>query len=202
MTHPGSQSRCWSCATALDSRAHTCPSCNARVSPQVDYGYGYGNSPPQQAPPATGAPPYAQGRGYDPSAHDPSALAHPPAAPGHGANPYPANPYPQQDQQGYGYGQHDPRGYPARPIVVYAPKSAGVAVLLSFLWLGAGHLYAGQTAVGVVLLIVDFFLWLISFTVIGLIVTIPIWLILLPIAMITSANAVSSYNTRIARLSY
>jgi TM2 domain-containing membrane protein YozV len=77
-----------------------------------------------------------------------------------------------------------------------------VAVLLSFLWLGAGHLYAGQIGVGVALLITDFFLWLISFTLIGLIVTIPIWLILAPIAMITSANAVSSYNTRIATQSY
>jgi len=67
-------------------------------------------------------------------------------------------------------------------------------VLLSFLWLGAGHLYAGRIATGVALLFVDLILWMMSFFVITLILTIPVWLILAPIAMITSAGAVKEHN--------
>jgi TM2 domain-containing membrane protein YozV len=37
-------------------------------------------------------------------------------------------------------------------------KSAGVAVLLTFLWLGAGHLYLNRVTPGVLLLVLDFFL--------------------------------------------
>src|SRR3954451_8775807 len=54
------------------------------------------------------------------------------------------------------------------PVAMVSAKSPGIAVLLSFLWLGAGHLYANQTTAGVLLIVFDAFLWLISFTFVGL----------------------------------
>ena len=48
------------------------------------------------------------------------------------------------------------------------PKSAGVAVLLSFLLLGAGHLYMGRTGAGIALIVLDVFLWLLALTLLSL----------------------------------
>src|SRR3954447_19590032 len=42
-------------------------------------------------------------------------------------------------------------------------KSPKVALVLSFFWLGAGHLYAGRTSAGVALMICIFCLYLIGF---------------------------------------
>jgi TM2 domain-containing membrane protein YozV len=70
-------------------------------------------------------------------------------APGtyHPGAPYPGVPYP-----GVQYNvQYN----------VVSPKSGGLAVLLTFLWLGAGHLYLGRTTPGVLLLVLHFFLVLI-----------------------------------------
>lgn len=79
---------------------------------------------------------------------------------------------------------------PAVPVGGYtAAKSPGVAALLSFLWLGAGHLYVGRTSAGAGLVLLNFFLIIISFTGIGMIVSIPVWCVVVVIAMITSANA-------------
>lgn len=47
---------------------------------------------------------------------------------------------------------------PGAPVV--SEKSAGVAVVLTFLWLGAGHLYLNRTAPGVLLMLLHVFLWL------------------------------------------
>ncbi len=74
-------------------------------------------------------------------------------------------------------------------------KSKGIAVLLTFLWLGAGHLYAGRIATGIPLLIIDAFLLLIALTGIGFIIAFPVWLILFLIAAPLSAAAVEKANS-------
>ena len=92
--------------------------------------------------------------------------------------------------------QFMPAPYATAPLVTIPAKSAGVAVLLTFLWLGAGHLYANRTTTGVLLIIYDFFLVLLSITLIGAIVAVPLWLITAPIVMIFAANAANDYNRR------
>lgn len=77
-----------------------------------------------------------------------------------------------------------------------AAKTPGIAVLLSLLWLGAGHLYANRNATGVILAIAELFLVLLSFTVVGLFLTVPIWLVATPIVMVLSAQAVTDFNRR------
>jgi TM2 domain-containing membrane protein YozV len=65
------------------------------------------------------------------------------------AAPYPGTAYP-------------PAPYQPNPAAMRAPKSAGVAVLLTILWIGAGHLYLDRLGTGLVLmgahLVVGFFL--------------------------------------------
>ncbi len=48
---------------------------------------------------------------------------------------------------------YQPAPYPAR-----APKSAGIAILLTLLWIGAGHLYLDRVGTGLVLMGAHFFL--------------------------------------------
>ena len=48
---------------------------------------------------------------------------------------------------------------PGPPVV--SEKSAGVAVLLTFVWLGAGHLYLNRVTPGVLLMVLHVFLWMI-----------------------------------------
>lgn len=75
-------------------------------------------------------------------------------------------------------------------------KSAGVAVLLSFLWLGAGHLYAERIGTGIALLVFDALLWLLALSFVGAIVAVPIWLVAMPLAMVSSAAAARDFNDR------
>jgi TM2 domain-containing membrane protein YozV len=76
------------------------------------------------------------------------------------------------------------------------PKSVGVAVLLSFIWLGAGHIYAGKTGLGIALAVLDGILVLLALTGIGMIVAFPVWIIAAPVTMALSASAVNSANRR------
>lgn len=169
----------------------------------------YGQSGPpdrpytDRYPPNAGPPPGAWPS--DPAAQDGQNIQAGPVAPWQPAPPPPPPPYGNPPTSGYyGAGPAGPAGpypypgpYPGQVPPGYlpaAPKSVGVAVLLSFLWLGAGHLYAGKIATGIVLLVVDLILIMMSFFVITLILTIPAWLILVPIAMITSAGAVKEHN--------
>ena len=68
--------------------------------------------------------------------------------------------------------------------VVQVRKSPAAAVLLSLLWLGAGQLYLGQIGLGVALVLFDAFLLFLSFTGVGLIISVPIWLVAVPTVMI------------------
>ena len=137
-----------------------------------DQGKGWGQQNPQSGGQYSGQPGRAQG-GYDPY-----------AVPGHGAAPgYPAP-----------HGAPGPQG---RPVAVVNAKTPGLAVLLSFLWLGAGHLYAGRTTEGVVLLGVNFFLVLFLLVpLIGWVLSPLAWLGLFMYSAISSSNAVKQHNAR------
>jgi TM2 domain-containing membrane protein YozV len=69
-------------------------------------------------------------------------------------------------------------------------------VLLSFIVLGGGQLYVGQIAIGVLLIMLDAFLWLISLTVFGAIVSVPVWATIFTISAIASAFSVKTWNRR------
>ena len=71
-----------------------------------------------------------------------------------------------------------------RPVTAGRParKSAGLAVFLSFLWPGAGHLYVGEVSdkdmtTGIVFACISGLCFLLSFTIIGLVLTIPVWFV-------------------------
>lgn len=88
------------------------------------------------------------------------------------------------------------------PQVVVTAKTPGIAVLLSFLWLGAGHLYAGRTTTGIMFMVANFMLVLVSFIPFAFLVTVPIWIVLFIAAALTAHGAAVAYNQRwgIARL--
>jgi TM2 domain-containing membrane protein YozV len=126
--------------------------------------------------------------------------------------PY-AGPPVQQPHSWNGYGQPGPSSYgpvpvplngpppqypPAYPqqVVGVAPKSAGLAVLLSFLWLGAGHLYANRIGAGIALMVYEAFLALLSFSIVGLVISVPLWFISVIVVMILAANAANDFNRR------
>ncbi|XVS63752.1 hypothetical protein ACQPYE_36750 [Actinosynnema sp. CA-299493] len=79
---------------------------------------------------------------------------------------------------------------------VVTAKNPGIAVLLSLLWLGAGNLYAGQTALGVILLLVNFPLILLAMTVLGLIVAFPVWLVLVVVSIVLAMQGAKDFNRR------
>lgn len=65
---------------------------------------------------------------------------------------------------------------PFSQTAVQAPnKSLGVALLLTFLWMGAGHLYVGKRIpLGLGIMAAAFVLFLIDLTIIGMVVSIPL----------------------------
>ena len=138
--------------------------------------------------------PYPEAAAFYGRQDDPSRLAR---SHGQGGPAQPAGPVePRAGQWPHPGGAGHPQPY-AGPYPALVPKSVALAVLLSFLWLGVGHLYAERTGPGIALLCAHFFLIFLSFFIITLIITIPAWLILAPIAMITSASAVREYNVRL-----
>lgn len=60
---------------------------------------------------------------------------------------------------------------------VSRPKSAGIAILLNFLWLGAGQIYLSRVGTGICLAALEFFLWVLAVTVVGSVIAVPIWLV-------------------------
>ena len=84
------------------------------------------------------------------------------------------------------------------PGVPQQQKSAGLAVGLSFLWLGAGNVYAGQTVLGVLLIVSEVFLWMLAVTGFGLIVAVPLWFVGITVAAITAGLAAQSANRNAA----
>lgn len=76
------------------------------------------------------------------------------------------------------------------------PKSPGIAVLLSFLWMGAGHLYCNRIGVGIALVLWDAFLVLLSLTLVGWVISGPLWIISVIPVMIFAARAADKSNQR------
>ncbi|MCC8248688.1 TM2 domain-containing protein [Saccharothrix luteola] len=87
-----------------------------------------------------------------------------------------------------------PYGMPVRGVVT--AKNPGVAVLLSLLWLGAGNLYAGQTVLGVILLLANFPLILLAMTVLGLIIAFPVWVVLVIVSIVLAMQGAKDFNRR------
>ena len=88
---------------------------------------------------------------------------------------------------------------PAYAPVVLPPqaKSAGVAMFLSFLWPGAGHLYLEDTgAKAIVFTVVSALCFLLSLTIIGLVISLPVWLGCAIYTMIDTSSATARFNAR------
>jgi TM2 domain-containing membrane protein YozV len=107
-------------------------------------------------------------------------LAPPGPLPPYGQAPYGQAPYgqaphgygpPQPGGPGYGY---PGAGYP--PYGLVQRKSAGVAMLLSWLWLGAGHLYLGRIGPGLALAGLCFVCVILDLTILGAVLGVPVWL--------------------------
>lgn len=73
-------------------------------------------------------------------------------------------------------------------------KSAGIAVLLSFVWPGLGHLYVGKIGAGIALICTELVMILSSFLIITLIVTVPVGVVTLVAAAATAASAAQDYR--------
>lgn len=60
--------------------------------------------------------------------------------------------------------QPEPQPQPPQPLMraAIAPKNPGIAVVLSMLIPGLGHLYAYKTAVGVTIMFLNFVIWLLT----------------------------------------
>lgn len=119
----------------------------------------------------------------DPSQPGTTPGYHPavPAQTGRAATPYPV-PVPQ------GFSQYQ------QPVMVMAPKSAGLAVFFTFLWLGVGHLYAGKTGAGIALVLLDLFV--LTPLVFVFFIGVLLWFIIAPIVMIFAAKAANDFNHR------
>jgi TM2 domain-containing membrane protein YozV len=79
---------------------------------------------------------------------------------------------------------------------VVAPKSAGVAILLTFLWLGAGHLYLNRVGHGVALLVLHFFLALLCLTGVGALLGVPGWILGFVLAAVSCSSIAAQDNAR------
>jgi len=85
----------------------------------------------------------------------------------------------------------------AAPQVLVESKSAGIAILLTFLWLGAGHLYLNRINSGLILLMGNLFLWILVMTFFGIIIAFPLWLVLFIVTALRVADHVRSFNRRL-----
>lgn len=156
---------CPTCTAPLPAAGTPCTRCAAGppagMSRPASHHSHYPGTPyagaPSQPAPYAGMP--SQGAPYQPLPYQ----AYGPTA--HPSGPYPAYqaaPAPQAFHAGTPY---PPMPYQPAPYPVRAPKSPGVAVLLTLLWIGAGHLYLDRVGTGLVLMGAHFFLGLLLFLV-------------------------------------
>ena len=90
-----------------------------------------------------------------------------------------------------------PYAHTGQPAAVVPVKTPGIAVLLTFLWLGAGHLYAGRTTTGLALLGLNLFLFLLLMVpLIGWVLAPLGWIAAFIYAAISSSSAVKQHNAR------
>ncbi len=80
------------------------------------------------------------------------------------------------------------------------PKSSAVAILLSFLWPGAGHLYVGANYPGgsqdkgIVFTVISGICFFLSLTIFGLVISFPVWLGCAIYTMIDSNKRAQHWN--------
>jgi TM2 domain-containing membrane protein YozV len=123
--------------------------------------------------------------------------------------------YPQQDRDPQGWAPQPPQPgpmvpapqqfqpYPPQPVVVIPAKTPGLAVLFSFLWLGAGNCYAGQVGLGVAFIIAQVvcapiaaLLASVTFG-ISLFFTVPIWIAAFAVSAATGYSSCKEHNRRL-----
>lgn len=85
--------------------------------------------------------------------------------------------------------------YGKRPTYVVSGKSAGLGIVLSFLFAGLGHLYAGKIERGLGILIVYVLLLATSFLIFTTIIAIVLWIW----AMVDVYGTIDEYNEYLAR---
>jgi TM2 domain-containing membrane protein YozV len=88
---------------------------------------------------------------------------------------------------------------PARPQTATGTypgeKSVGLALLFNFLWPGAGHLYAGvRTGFGITFCVIGAVLFLMSLTIILLVIAFPAWLVMAIWSMVDVNKRVKQRN--------
>jgi hypothetical protein len=129
--------------------------------------------------------------------HDPDELPQTPAVwsplgtPQAGAAPLPPAPGPALPAPM----SPPPYGYHGGAVRVVAPKSPGIAAVLS-IWLGVGHLYVGENGLGFCLLGFYLFLCLLSFVPILWILTIPVWFVAFIFVAMNASKAANNFNRR------
>lgn len=179
---PDAARSCAGCSTPLDPGAIACSTCGhvAGVSATPHPG------PPVRPPePASWTPAFPPPTPMIESAQRPTGPP-PFGAPPTGATPWPPVPGPALPP---------PYGYPGGPVRVVAPKSPGIAVVLS-IWLGVGHLYVGENGLGFGLLAFYLLLCLLSFVPILWILTIPVWFIAFIFVAMNASKAANNFNRR------
>ncbi len=145
-------------------------------------------------------PPLGRGNPYPPPTPQPWSgqdVQRYPTVSGNGTQYGPPGPFGNQYGSPGPFGNQYGNPGPPAPRGVVAAKTPGIAVLLSFLWLGAGHLYAGRTGAGVAFMAINFFLVFFMFIpFIGWLIAPVIWVPLFVVAAVTASGAVKAYNAR------
>lgn len=79
------------------------------------------------------------------------------------------------------------------------PKSVGLALFLNFLWPGAGTLYAGvNMELGIIFCCLSGVGFLLAFTIIGFVVTIPLWAVTAVWSMVDVNRRLKEKNESLA----
>lgn len=73
-------------------------------------------------------------------------------------------------------------------------KEPWLAVLLSFILPGVGHLYAGSVGTGLAILVLYGFAWLLTITFIGALIGVPMLFVLMIWALVGSYQAAQTAN--------
>lgn len=134
---------------------------------------------------------HSEGRAYDPYATAPGYAPAPAAA----LQPYAPQPYPVQ--------QYAPPVYAAPPVMVLpAPKSVGVAFVLTFFFGAFGMFYSTVTGalvmlgIGVAAAILGPLIAVLTMG-IGIIVVLPLVLVIWPACIVWGCVAASNHNSRL-----
>lgn len=152
-------------------------------------------------------PPYAQAFAPPPAQQQPYRPPHQPQHQQFQQPPYEHQQFqsPPYSQPAYGAvpPQASPQwGFVPPPVFVAppSPKSSGIAILLSFLWPGAGHLYVGADYPGgsndkaIIFMVLSGVCFLLSLTLVGLVVSFPLWLGCAIYTMLDANKATQAWN--------